>query len=375
MFKTIYPLIDTTIYSQFPEKNTGADQILEITKLTTGTPSLENDDTVYYADTYNSRILIKFDLTEISSQVQSGKISGNSQYYLVLKATEAINLPIDYNLYAYPVSSSWVVGTGYYNNLPDIKNGTSWQYRSSKSEGTLWLTSSYNPGSTGSFGSIAGGGNWYTSSIASKSFSYTDPDVRMDVTSIIRQWISGSIPNNGFMVKLPDSVEQDSSVFGTIRFFSKDTHTIFIPRLEVYWDNKDWSGTGSFTEIGSDDFVLYTKNLRESYNESEKPKIRFGVRERYPQQTYATSSNYIQSKRLPTGSFYQIQDWVTDDAIIPFHPSGTIVDCDSNGNYIRIDCNSLLPERYYKIVIKTEFDGGDTVRFVDDNFLFKIYRS
>jgi len=375
MYLTIYPSKDTTLYSQYPTKNVGVDQILDLLKEAAGSPSLENDETVYYADTYNSRILIQFDLTTISSSIQNGKINGNAQYYLVLKATEAVNLPLDYTLYAYPVSGTWTNGTGYFNNNPEYTNGTSWRYRTSKGEGVLWLTSSYNPGSTGSFGTMGGGGNWYTSSIASKSFSYTDPDVRMDVTSIVRQWVSGSIPNNGLILKLSDSQENDTSQFGTIRFFSKDTHTIFIPRLEVYWNDSDLSGTGSFTEIGSDDFVLYAKNLRESYNENEKPKIRFGVRERYPQQTYATSSNYIQSKRLPTGSYYQIQDWVTDDAIIPFHPYGTIVDCDNNGNYIRIDCNSLLPERYYKIVIKTEFDGGDTVRFVDDNFLFKVFRS
>ena len=375
MFKTIYPAKDTTLYSQFPTKNTGADQILDLVKDSAGSPSMFNDETVYWSENYNSRILLQFDLSEISSSIVSGKINSNAQYFLVLKATEAQNLPLDYTLYAYPVSGSWVPGTGYYNNLPSVTNGTSWKYRTSKSEGIQWLTSSYNPGSTGSFGTIAGGGNWYTSSIASKSFSYTDPDVRMDVTSIVRQWISGSIPNSGLIVKLSDIQENDSSQFGTIRFFSKDTHTIFIPRLEVYWDDSDLSGIGSYTEIGSDDFVLYAKNLRESYNENEKPRIRFGVRERYPQQTYATSSNYIQSKRLPTGSFYQIQDWVTDDAIIPFHPSGTKVDCDSNGNYIRIDCNSLLPERFYKIVFKTEFDSGDVVRFIDDNFLFKVYRS
>lgn len=375
MYRTIYPSKDSTIYSQYPEKNAGVDEILEIGKSTSGAPSLENDNTVFYDATYNSRILIKFDLTDISASVVSGKINSNAQYFLTLKATEAVNLPVEYTLYSYPISGSWTNGTGFYNNNPSITNGTSWKYRNSKLDGTLWPTSSYAPNTTGSFGTIPHGGTWYTSSVASQSFNHSDPDVRMDVTRIVRSWLSGSIPNEGFIIKHSDSAENDTSILGNIQFFSKESHTIFIPRLEVYWDDSDLSGTGSFTEIGSEDFVLYSKNLRESYSDNEIAKVRFGVRERYPIQTYTTSSVYLTSKRLPTGSYFQIQDVVTDDVIIPFHVSGTKVSCDSNGNYIKLDCNSLMPLRYYKLVFKTEFDGGDTVRVIDEGHIFKIHRN
>ena len=58
MYLTIFPEKDATIYSQYPTKNTGVDQILEISKKTSGAPSLtENDESVYYGQTYNSRIL------------------------------------------------------------------------------------------------------------------------------------------------------------------------------------------------------------------------------------------------------------------------------------------------------------------------------
>jgi len=197
----------------------------------------------------------------------------------------------------------------------------------------------------------------------------------MNVTSIVNQWISGSIPNNGFILKFSDGQEQDSSILGNILFFSKESHTIFLPRLEAYWDNADLSGIGSFTEVPSDDFVLYCKNLRESYKEIEKPRIRLGSRGRYVQQTYATSSNYIASNRLPTSSYFAIQDVETDEMIIPFDALGTKMSCDSTGNYCQIDCSSLMPERYYKMIFKSEFDGGDTVRVVDDNYLFRILRT
>lgn len=373
MYKILYCEKDTTLYSQFPTKNVGTDEILELGKKTVGSPSLENDDTVYYGSTYNSRILIKFDLTDVSRSISLGKIDSTStQYYLTLTATTATELPISYTIYAYPVSGSWANGTGFYNSSPSIVNGTSWYYKTSQLVADTWRTSSFNPTSTGS---LSGGGNWFTSSIASQRFNYESPDLRMNVTNVVNSWITGSIVNEGFILKLSDTSESDSTVFGNVQFFSTDSHTIYLPKLEIYWNSTDLSGTGSFSEIDSDDFVLNTKNLRESYSTQEKPKVRLGVRNRFPTQTYATSSVYLDGKRLPTGSYFQIQDVVTDEIIVPFNEVGTVVNCDANGNYIQIDCSSILPERYYKLVFKSEFDGGDTIRTVDDGHIFKIRRN
>lgn len=374
MYKTIYPSKDSTLYSQVKEQNTGLDQIIEISKNTVGAPSVEGDSTVYYSSTYNSRIFIQFDLTEISSSIVSGNIREDARYYLVLKATEAESVPVNYTLYAYPVSGSWLNGRGFYNNNPVITDGVSWEYHNSKLDGEKWITSSYNANSTGSYDTIPGGGNWYTNVVCSQSFNHELPDIRMEVTSIVNQWLSGAIDNNGFLLKLGDDLEFNSTIFGSIKFFSLESHTIFVPRLEINWDSSDFSGTGSFTEVGSDDFVLYLKNIRESYKDIEKPKIRIGVRDRFIQQTYATSSNYVISKRLPTSSYFQIQDTSTDEVIIPFNEIGTKINCDSQGNYFKVDCNSLMPERYYKFVFKAEF-SDDVVRIVDDNYIFKIGRT
>jgi len=374
MYKTLYPTKDSVLYSHSPEQNVGVDQVLELMKDTVGAPSLEGDSTVYHAATYNSRILVQFDLTDVSASVVSGKINSNARYYLNLRATEATALPINYTLYGYAISGSWTNGRGFYNNNPIITEGASWKYRDSKLDGRIWSTSSYNATATGSFATIPGGGNWYTSSVCSQSFNHELPDVRMDVTDIVRRWLSGSIQNNGFMVKLSDTLEQDTTIFGSLKFFSVESHTIFLPKLEVVWDSSDLTYTGSFNEIGSDDFVLYLKNIRESYKEIEKPKIRVGVRDRYPQQTYTTSSNYMTSKRLPTGSYFQIQDVETDEIIVAYDTLGTKLSCDASGNYFIADMGSLMPERFYKFVFKSLFDGGDIVRVVDDNFIFSVRR-
>lgn len=361
MYKIIYPTQDSTIYERFPAKNTGADQIIELQSIKVGQPTNTND---YYPTTYNSRIVINFDISDLSSSF-AGK---EFESYLILTATEVNEVPINYTIYAYPLSGSWQNGTGFYNNNPDITNGVSW---TKKSTSLSWATSSYNVNSTGSWTSNPGGGNWYTTVSASQTFNYQSADMRMNVTPIIKQWLSGSFPNNGLILKYSDNDEQSLDILGNIQFFSKDTHTIYLPKLESFWNDSILTGTGSFSEPNSTDAILYCKNLKDFYTTSDKSIVRIGVRSEYPIQTYATSSNYLIQKRLPVNSYYMIKDVDTDEFVLNYNVLGTKVNCDANGNYIKLDCSSLMPERYYKLMFRTEWGDG-SVNYIDQNYIFRI---
>lgn len=361
MYKLVFPTRDTTLYERHPNRNTGVDQILELSKITSGSAI---DDLVgqfeYWASNFNTRILMDFNISEISQSIVDNGVS-NPEFYLTIKAANSTHLPIEYTVYAYPISGSWTNGTGYYDNNFEVTNGASWTYRDSLGSGLVW---------------VSAGGDFYTGSAyeCSQSFNYESPDIRMDVTKIVRLWLSGSIPQNGFMIKRSDTSETDSSVLGGISFFSKDTHTIYVPRLEAYWDNVDVSGTGSISALGNTDYVIYIKNLRESYRETEITKLRVGVRDRFPTASYSTTSNYLTLNRLPDASYFQIMDSVTDEIIVPFHDPGTKVSCDSNGNYIVLDMDTFLPERFYRIIFKVTSSDGSTTDYTDENFVFKVYR-
>ena len=74
----------------------------------------------------------------------------------------------DQHIEIYPLSESWVNGTGRIANSPQITNGASWKYRDGSNDsysntfGTSWATSSFAAGTTGSFiDSAKGGGSWY----------------------------------------------------------------------------------------------------------------------------------------------------------------------------------------------------------------------
>lgn len=361
MYKLVFPTKDATLYQRHPNRNTGVDQILELSKITSGSAI---DDLVgqfeYWDSNFNTRILMDFNLSAISQSIVSGGVS-NPEFYLTIKAIEAVHLPIAYTVYAYPISGSWTNGTGYYDNDFEATDGVSWTYKNGLGSGAQWNVA---------------GGDYYSGSQyeCSQSFDYESPDIRMDVTKIVRLWLSGSIPQHGFMIKRSTASETDSSVLGKIMFFSKDTHTIYLPRLEAYWDNVDVSGTGSISEISTDDYVVYIKNLKESYREVEVAKLRLGVRARFPTLSYSTSNAYLTTNRLPVTSYFQIMDSVTDEVIVPFHNPGTKVNCDSNGNYIILDMDTLMPERFYRIIFKVVSNDGLTTEYSDENFIFKLYR-
>tara|TARA_R110000822_G_scaffold128195_38_gene264006 strand:- start:15 stop:1097 length:1083 start_codon:yes stop_codon:yes gene_type:complete len=359
MYKTLYPTRDATLYSRYPERNTGADQIIELTKVASGSTidDIASGD-VYWDTNYNTRMLLDFDLSTVSASIVAGDIA-NARFFLTLKATEAIHLPISYTLYTYPVRGSWTNGTGYFDSAPEVTNGASWLYTNGKGEGSTWDEA---------------GGDFYSSSIyeASQLFNYESPDARIEVSNIVNAWLSGSITQNGFIVKHHTTVENDSSEVGSIKFFAKDTHTVYMGRLEVFWDDVDVSGTGSISAITGEQYVVYAKNLKAEYYEDETPKIRFGVRDRFPTKAYSTTNANLTTSRLPYNSYFQIMDSRTDEVIIPFDSVGTRVSCDATGTYIRLDINSLLAERFYKIIVKVESDGSTD--YIDDGFWFKVRR-
>tara|TARA_R110001592_G_scaffold252150_1_gene514866 strand:- start:440 stop:1591 length:1152 start_codon:yes stop_codon:yes gene_type:complete len=383
MYQLYFAERDTTLYEKFPDQNTGIDQILELTKVSSGSKL----NGIIQANTTNTRILLDFgtQISSITADVSNGKIPpigtgiNSSSVFLTLKASDASDLPLSYTIKAFPISESWSNGNGTHADIPITTNGASWHYKDAKNPGTVWTTgsaASYN--NPGVFDN-QGGGTWMTGSgyEASQSFQNQSPDIRMNVTDIVQRWVDSDIANNGFMIKRKYDQEINGSILGTIKFFGRESHTIFLPRLEVAYNDVNLSGTGSFNEIATDMYVPYIKNIRSEYRSGDITKFRIGVRPEFPVSSYATSSFYLTNDRLPVTSYYSVSDTVTNEVIIPFDEtikSATQISCDSNGSFFKLNLNTFLPERYYKISLKVIRDNGDDTQIHDDRFYFKVVK-
>lgn len=346
MYQFLTASKDATIYLQQPSQNTGLDEILEVSKM-------------YYGNLKDiAHTLIKFDTTSLSSSLVSGEVTMSSAE-LILRECESSEIPVDYTIFAHPIYQNWDMGIG--TRFDEIStDGVSWN---SKTTGTDWLEGDYVSGTTGSFNGK--GGTWYTASVATQSFSYESSDVVMDVLTPLQTWLDGSLPNNGWIIKHDSVLENDTEDYGQLKFFGKETNTIYQPKIRIGWDDSTFE-TGSLTELTSDDIHVTFKRLKTRYKVGSSPVIRVFGREKYPLKTYTNLYAYNDVKFLPSTTYYQVKDIITDEVIIPFSDY-TKVSCDSNGNFFKLNLKNWETQRDYYLEIKVERDG--VIEYFEDKDL------
>lgn len=357
----IYPEKDSTIYNDYTKQNTGNDEILEIQN--------SHVSMSLYSDSFYSRALVQFNIDWMSQSISDGTI-GTEKFYLNLKlayASEIINDPV--YLYIYPISQSWVEGYGKRFDSPIRTDGVSWIYRDGEVTSS-WAQSGSDYISSSAYEITASLFDDQNTFQEDGNYIYEISDVRADVTNIVRGWLSGSVTNNGFIIKRSNSEETDIKDRGKLCFYSMNSHTINTPSLEVVWDDSSYS-TGSSTEVQLEDAFVYVKNLKDTYNNRSISRIRIGSREAYPTRSFASSNPYSLSKHLPSSSFYSIVDVASNETIIPFGDYSKL-SCDSNGNYFNLRMDSFYPERKYKVEIKIISSSLEEI--YDDNYTFKVVR-
>tara|TARA_R110000751_G_scaffold11771_4_gene40935 strand:+ start:6484 stop:7626 length:1143 start_codon:yes stop_codon:yes gene_type:complete len=372
----IFPEKDTTLYTEYPSKNTGLDPIIEASTYQSN------------ATAQVSRYLIKFPTSQISEMYTDRITSGEYKTYLKNFNAVVTGLNLDQELEFFPISGNWGMGTGRYNDSPIVTNGSSWDWLD-YSGSTEWPSSGFNDYVTASFQStLPGGGNWYTGSnlaldpiSQSQIFTYADTkDVLVDVTNIVETWYSYSLDNTqgfaneGFLVKQPSGSEfVNTKANNTIfKFFSIDTNTIYPPQLEFRFNDYIFN-TGSSKNIilpQVESFISIYNNQGTYYSESI-PRLRFAAMPKYPDRAFLTASLYTTNYFLPESqSLYAIKDTETNEFVIEFDTEYTRISSDATSSYFDLYCNGLEPERYYTILVKTSIGGQ--VKVFDENIMFKI---
>jgi len=284
----IFPEKDTFIFTEQSTGNAGNDEIIEIG----GYPKSSD-----FGET--NRILTKFADEDIADVINNiiGSTNFSSSYHMYL--AEASELPIEYNLYAYPIyiagAVEWDNGVGKFDDIIPSITGVSWEYIQF-GEGNPWqvsgsviadVTSSWINGKVG-------GATWYTSSngesmefVQNHKLNSTH-DVDINVTAAIKQMYSGSLSNKGFIVKLENGYEAYTSASIRLKYFSRDTNTIYPPFLEFKWDDASYI-TGSLSVLSTDISTIGIKNNRGRYQDEGKQRFKLTAKPKYPTRTFTTS--------------------------------------------------------------------------------------
>ncbi len=375
----IFPEKDTTLYSAYPTQNTGLDSIIE------------SSTTVIPSNAQSSRFIIKFSTTEINNTINniiSGSVTDSTGSLLTsskdfesnLKSfiAEVNGLSNDTTLEIYPMADAWVMGTGKLNDDPITIDGSSWVYKDGSNQ---WTTTGYPSGVTGSYPSDnPGGGAWHFGVInglninTSQNLSYADDkDLNVNVTNAIKLIYSGSLTNEGFIIKQSPTSEfiNQKAKAATLKYFSVDTHTIYPPQLEFKWrDYMFDTGSSNSEIINTSQLVATLDNNGKYFRKDSIHKFYINCRPQFPVRKFQTSSLYTTNYYLPTSSYYAIKDLDTNEFVIDFDTNYTQISANSEGSYFKLYMNGLEPERYYQVILKT-FINGETL-ILDNDYYFKI---
>src|SRR3990167_94280 len=199
-----------------------------------------------------SRILMQFSTAQISTDRSATTIpaSGSVSFFLrMFNCPHEETLPKNFNLYVHPLSRSFQEGTGLdIDNYTDITrnlNGANWINASS---GTVWTTQ---------------GGDFLTGAL-SQSFTEGTEDLEIDITSLVENWILGTIANNGIVVYLSGTQENESRSYYTKKFFARSTEFFFKrPVIEARWNSSTTDDRGRF--FVSSSLLTSAENLHTVY--------------------------------------------------------------------------------------------------------------
>lgn len=378
----IFASADATLYSRYPNKNTGRDSILEVSAKNSqdGTRFLYRNsltDNPYYTydlaangdasttDAYFPasdirRAVLQFSQADIAKLkvFASSSISGSWEASLKLYLATAQNLSTTYSIDVYALTQSWTMGTGKYAQVPESVNGVSWTYTGPYQNSTPWSQT---------------GSSYSTSYSGSQYFDYmSNKDLNTNITSVLSGWFSGAVANNGIVVKHPTYIEQNTASFVDLKFFSVDTHTIYPPTIQFKWDDTVYGPTGSWSLATNDQITVVLLNNPGQFRQNEVYKVRTAVRNTYPARQFTTSSVYLTQLYLPSSSYWSLVDYKTNEVVIDYDIKYTRLSADTTSNYFTLYTSGLEVNRYYKLYIKTVLGSGEEVIYTNENLTFKV---
>jgi hypothetical protein len=323
---------DASIYEEFTGRNTGHDEILEVGKSAEGTKAV--------------RSLIQFDVNTISASLSAGLIPSNSLFELKMFVARADDLRIGQQIELSEVSRSWIEGSGYYYQNTNVPYTASRDSTAgyTENDGVTWKNRQ-----SGSLWSITG--SEFVASSSSGIIANPVVDMTFNISSLVRAWVSGTSPNNGLVLKFPTTDELDDLNIGNIRFFSRQTHTVYAPTLAAKYNDQVYI-TGSISGSNTSQTLVTPRNLQPKYRKDDIVRVDLSVRDRYPLKTFNTMfSNYTGNQRLPQTSYFSIVDIQSNAVIIPFDDYSRI-HCDGSGSYFNFHVQGMYPGRFYKVMVK-----------------------
>jgi hypothetical protein len=254
-----------------------------------------------------SRILIKFDLSELQALTSSILDYSDSSFRCILSMSDVYGgqtVPSNFTVEAFPLSRSFDEGVGrdvvYFNDIDTANFITS----SFTSGPVLWTEQGADKG--GLLGSsnidyITSGnlGSGVVNISSKPTFTDGTENLSLDGTTIVSATLAGQIPDHGFRLAFTSSQENDQYTYFVKRFASRHAYSENLrPRLLVYYNDAIQSNDNDLFFDLSGSLFLYNKD-------------RNGLANIFSSSTEITGNDSLILKLVTTGSTGLVTEFVT----------------------------------------------------------------
>jgi hypothetical protein len=174
------------------------------------------------SDNRQSRILVRFPLDQLMTDITASSEMRYAKYYLKLtNVPHPDSLPKEYYINVTAVSKSWSEGIGLDMDSFQDTDAANWI---SSSIGVQWDSE---------------GGDYLTGTyLYSQYLTLGTESLNVDVTDLVKAWLSGTVPNYGFGVLLSSSHENATQSFYKKKFSARTSEFWYSrPILEAQWDD------------------------------------------------------------------------------------------------------------------------------------------
>jgi len=270
----IYPIYSNTIASgTYSNINSSQSPITEIWFGGGGEDSaIEKRNSI-------SRFIVKFDLSELQSKINSFDINPNLVNSYRLKMKNAIPrdkvlepeyefnklnkiISSSYDLICFPINKDWDAGRGYdlYKDNFLIKQqgyqiSTGYSNWNNATMSNSWDEQGIFINPTAS-----------TSIYSTQHFSIGDEDINFDITNIVKNWLSGS-PNYGLCVTYRHDYELlTTSTRSIASFYTEKTNSSYKPYIEILSNQNIVDDRNNISNNRVSRLFLYTFNGTEPAN-------------------------------------------------------------------------------------------------------------
>jgi hypothetical protein len=311
----IYPTKSNTIASGlYRNFNSGQNAVTDLWYGGGGTDTAPEKRNSY------SRFIVNFDLSDLQSKIQSTDINTANTVTYKLKMKNSIpkdkilepeyefdvlnkNISASFDLICFPINKAWDEGRGYdltnefylvkQTGNPQLTGYSNWDYATST---IAWDAPGVYTNPTASTAVT-----FYTS----QHFDLGNEDIDMDITHIVRNWLSGTSANYGLGIAYRRDFELLSTDTRYIAsFFTNNTNTAFKPYIEVNYDQDFKDDRGNVTNNRLCKLFLYTFSGQSPTNYFSASSVSI--------QTYAGVNVYtgLTPTQVERGVYY-VQVWMS----------------------------------------------------------------